>query len=172
MPFVDPVMSVAFALVSMIWTWWIARSVHQHADVDRGQSVVRYSPGIRAISPVAWLGAVVATVIAVVEPLFPIWCRIVICASAWFLAAVLHTELAHAEVRFDQLGVHVLSPWRTDRFVPWDDFQRVYFSDMNDSYVLESTDSGKISLHRYMSGIDSLLAELAKHDVTMEDVGD
>lgn len=168
MPFNDPLMAAAFWLVSAVGAWWIARSVQQRAEFDRGQSVVRYSPGIRALSVVGWLGAIALTAIAILEPNFPWWCRIYLAASAFFIAAVLNTELKHACVLYDAMGVHVISPWRGDRMIAWSDFRRAYHSSWNDGYVLESNEHGKLVLHRYMSGVESLLHELADRDVPVE----
>lgn len=168
MPFNDPIMSAIAWLVSLLWAWWIARSIQGRANVDRGQSVVEYGPGIRAIAIVGWLGAAALTLVAIFEPLFPWWGRLWLIISAVFVATVLHVEFYYSMVRYDDFGVHFISPWRADRLVPWDDFQLVYYSDFRDAYMLESHTHGKLALHKYLSGIDSLLDELARRGVHLE----
>lgn len=165
MPFNDPLMSATIWLLSLVWTWWIARSIEGRARVESGQAVVQYGPGIRALAYVGWIVAVAFTLIALLEPLFPWWARVYISLSAFFIAAVLHAEFHHALVRYDMLGMHFISPWRGDRLLAWDDVRRVAYDSFNDVYKIESATQGKFKLHKYMSGIESLIEELAERGV-------
>lgn len=130
--------------------------------------MVQYGPGIRRLVIVFWAAAVALTLIAIFEPLFPWWGRLWLIGSAVFIATVLHVEFFYSMVRYDAVGVHFISPWRADRLVAWGDFERAYYSDGNDAYVLESSTYGKMYLHKYLSGVDSLLSELAERGVRME----
>lgn len=168
MPFNDPIMSAAFFVVSSAWAWWIARSIQPDAEFDRGQCIVRYGRGIRALAVVGWLGAIALTVVACVEPSFPPWFRVALPICGFFLATVVHLEFFYAQVRYDRAGVHVVSPWKADRVIPWAEFHSVSYSDWSDAYVLQSTLEKDVSLHKYMSGIDALLVELAERGVPIE----
>ncbi|MCO6046110.1 hypothetical protein NG895_19595 [Aeoliella sp. ICT_H6.2] len=168
MPFNDPVIAATLWLLSLLWTWWIARSIQGQASIDRGQAVIQYGPRIRALALLIWTGAAALTLLALFEPLFPWWGRLWLIVSAVFVATVLHVEFHCFAVRYDPFGVHFISPWRADRLVPWDDFCRVYYSDLDDAYVLQSNSHGKMSLHKYLSGIDSLLGELAERGIPLD----
>jgi hypothetical protein len=80
----------------------------------------------------------------------------------FLLVLWLHLEFFFVSVRFDETGLHTTSPWRRGRFIAWSSITGVRFSPLAQWYVLSTSQSGDVRLHLYLSGLQTLLDELAR----------
>jgi hypothetical protein len=148
------------AAATAIALGYLIRTVRPRARREGEAAVVEYGRPMQLIVVVFWLsvagGAVAATF---VEPAD----RVVvfsIVACFLLLVLVLHLECFHVRIRFDGQGLRTSSPWRARRVIPWDAITGVTFSQMAQWYVIATRGQGRVRLHLYLSGLESLLTEL------------
>ena len=83
------------------------------------------------------------------------------------LVLSLHLEFFYVRIRYDSEGLHLASPWRRNRFVPWPAITEARFSQALQWYAVSTTGFGSIHLHVYLSGLQSLLDELSSRGVSI-----
>ena len=129
--------------------------------------VVEYGRTMKVFTVVFWLFLVGLGLAAAFAP--PPERFIAVSVVACFFLAVLslHLEFFHVVIRYDAAGLHLTSPWRRNRFVPWSAITGARFSPALQWYVLHTTGYGDIRLHLYLSGLQSLRDELATRGVSL-----
>ena len=71
-------------------------------------------------------------------------------------------------VGYDANGIHCISPWRKNRFVPWSNVTGVSFSQIMKQWIVHTSQSGTIRVNILVPGSDQLIDELARRDVTVD----
>lgn len=148
-------------------TTLLFRSVCPAARQEAGKFVVAYGRNLKIVAAASWLLVVALFVCAAISR--PSDRVAVFCvASAFFLLALyLHLEFFHVSIRFDDLGLYTTSPWRRNRFIPWSAVSTVRFSQLAQWYVLSTSRMGRVRLHLYLSGLQSLLTELDRRGIAI-----
>ena len=85
---------------------------------------------------------------------------------------VMHLEVFRVSIRYDAAGLRLRSPWRPNRTVPWSAIKEATFSKAMLWYVLSTAGLGKVRLHLWLSGLNSLLDELAAHGIAIPETGE
>lgn len=80
---------------------------------------------------------------------------------------LLHLEFFGVSIRYDADGLRLKSPWRRNRTVPWEDITGITFEKGPQWYALSTTRYGKVRVHFWLSGIESLLYELEQRGFTI-----
>jgi hypothetical protein len=129
--------------------------------------VVEYGRTMRIFVVASWLfvaGGAIAVAFASERERI-----LAVCAmSAFFLMVLsLHLEFLYVVTRYDSTGLHLTSPWRRSRVVPWSAITGARFSHALQWYVLSTTSFGHIRLHLYLSGLRSLLDELSARGISI-----
>lgn len=149
------------AAAAGIATSYLMRSVRRDARQVGAVTIVEYGRAMKVFVIVFWLfmvGLAVAAAFASERERLLAFCTV---AGFSLLVLTLHLEFFHVSIRYDKDGLHTSSPWRRNRFVPWSSITGVHFSSVAQWYVLSSSGLGCIRLHLYLSGLQSLLDELA-----------
>jgi hypothetical protein len=143
----------------------LLNSVSPIARREGEVSVVEYGRTMKRFVIALWIAVPVIALLAGFfaprgtkrEVTFAIW------TLASFLLALLclHLECFRVSIRYDADGLRLASPWRPNRFVPWSAITGVTFSTALQWYVVTSSGHGRIRLHMHLSGLESLLDELA-----------
>lgn len=148
------------AAAAGIGTSYLLRSVRPVARQEGSEMVVEYGRTMKIFASASWLFVAALVVVAMFssphERNLALWMVI-----AFFLMVLsLHLEFFHVSIRYDSEGLHLSSPWRRNRFVPWSAITSVHFSRVLQWYVLSTSGCGCVRLHVYLSGLQSLLGEL------------
>ena len=149
------------AAAAGIATSYLLRSVRPDARQEGSLTVVEYGRPMKLFVLVFWLfvaGAAVAAAFASEHDRIIAFCTV---AGFFLLILSLHLEFFHVSIRYDTDGLHTSSPWRRNRFVPWSAITGIRFSSALQWYVLSTSGLGHVRLHLYLSGLQSLLNELA-----------
>jgi Bacterial PH domain len=157
--------SLTAAVVIFVLTYLI-RSARTSARKDGNAMVVEYGRTMKIFTIVFWLFVVVgvAAAYASASASAPLVATCVI-GGFFFMVLVFHLEVFHVVIRYDADGLHLTSPWRRSRFIPWSAITGARFSSAYQWYVLSTTEHGFIRLHLFLSGLQSLLDELATRGV-------
>ena len=145
-----------------IATSYLLRSVRPVARQEGSVTIVEYGRTMKVFVVVFWLfvaGATIAAAFASEHERVIAFCTV----TGFFLMVLsMHVECFHVSIRYDSDGLHTVSPWRRDRFVPWSAITGIRFSLVLQWYVLSTSGLGCVRLHLYLSGLQSLLEELAR----------
>ena len=159
------------AAAAAIGTSYLLRSVRPLARQEGSTSVVEYGRTMKLFVIVAWLfGAGGAIAAALTSNGVPERVNLLVfCTVTGFLLMVLslHLEFFHVSIRYDAAGLHMASPWRRNRFVPWSAITSAGFSPTLQWYVLSTSGLGYVRLHLYLSGLQSLLDELTTRGISI-----
>jgi hypothetical protein len=150
------------AIAAIAATTYLLRNVRPVARQEGGMAVVEYGRLMKVMVVIFWLFAVGAFIAAAFARQGD---RVVAyCVAGSFFAAVLflHLEFFHVTICFDEAGLHTTPPLRRGRFFPWSAITGIRFSPIAQWYVVSTSDLGRIRLHLYLSGLQSLLDELAR----------
>jgi hypothetical protein len=74
-------------------------------------------------------------------------------------------EFFGVRVEFDASSIRTRSPWRPDREIPWSAVERVWFSQAMQWYIVRTNGFGRVRLHVYLNGVESLLREIEARGV-------
>jgi hypothetical protein len=163
--------AVAGAIGASVTLPLILRTVRAEASVDGNERVLTYGRPLKILTWVFWLFWIGLVGLALFMPkkepqdgLIAISLVIVFFA----MIAVLHVELVGVRIVYDEAGVRTQSPWRHRREIPWSAMRRVSFSQAAQWHVVETSGHGRIRLHVYLNGIESLLEELQRRGVEIK----
>jgi hypothetical protein len=150
------------AATAIAVTTYLLRAARPVARQEGKMTVLEYGRAIKALVIMFWIfdvGVFVAASFATEDE--RIWAY---CAAGGFFLLVLsvHLEFFHVSIRFDDAGLHTTSPWRRTRFIPWSAITGIRFSTVAQWYLISTTEMGRVRLHLYLSGLRSLLDELAR----------
>lgn len=138
---------------------WLARSAKTNARREGCGFVVEYGRAAKGFVVFFWLPILAGTVATlwagVIEPFAGI-------GFFTMLVLPLHLEFFHVSVRYDQEGLHLRSPWRKNRTIPWSALRAIRFSSICSWHVILTEGHGRIRLSTYLSGLDELLGELER----------
>ncbi len=129
--------------------------------------VVEYGRTIKIFVVVFWLFAAGVAIGAVFASASDRTLAICVAGTFFLLILTLHLEFFHVRIRYDSSGLHLKSPWRRSRFIPWSAITEARFSSALQWYVLSTTEFGHIRLHLYLSGLQSLLDELSSRGISI-----
>lgn len=150
------------AAAAIAATTYLLHTVRPVARQEGGLAVVEYGKAMKFLVVIFWLFVVGASVAAAFAPSGDRIFAYSMVAVFFLLVLPLHLEFFHVSVRFDVTGLHTASPWRRGRFIPWSSITGVRFSPLAQWYVLSTSQLGHIRLHLYLSGLQTLLDELAR----------
>ena len=163
--FIPNLSGAAGAIAAAIALPLLLLTVRQNAAEAEGKRVLEYGRAMKVLAVVFWVGWIGLFVIALFAPAKDR----VIAASlvGGFLLMILswHLEVFGVRVEFDGGGIRTRSPWRRRREIPWSAAQRVWFSHTLQWYVVQTAGFGRVRLHIYLSGVESLLTELEARGV-------
>jgi len=129
--------------------------------------VVEYGRTMKVFVVVFWLFVVGGGIAAAFASAYERLIAVCVVGGFFLLVLSMHLEFFHVTIRYDADGLHLTSPWRRNRFVPWSAITGARFSLALQWYVLSTTGYGYIRLHLYLSGLRSLLDELAARGVSI-----
>ena len=145
------------------------RALTSRARVERdGHLVLQYPEVLR------WLGPIGSALLLVLVGFIPAMARTepqtpfsVVLLSAVGLGlgflgvyGVLEFPFVRLDVRDD--GLHSRTPWRSRRFISWQDIDAVSFSTTAQWFVIRARSGTTIRAHLYLSGIRELYTELRR----------
>ena len=146
---------------------YLLRSTKPVARKEGGVMIVEYGRTMKIFVVIGWLFSVVAAVLAVLASPSERSIAFSVTAIFFLIVLYLHLEFFHVYIRYDDRGLHLSSPWRSNRFVPWSAITEARFSAACQWYVLATRGYGHIRLHLYLSGLQSLLEELSSRGVSI-----
>ena len=153
---------IAGAMGASVAMSLVLRSIRPQAELVDGAHVVRYGRPMKLLTVGFWLcylGAFVAALFAKPDGQFQL---MILISSFLLMVLILHIEIFHVRVIYDEMGVRTFSPWRRRRLIPWSAIRRVYFSDPLKWYVVETAGHGRVRLHVFLSGVESFLDEIER----------
>ena len=156
---------VAGAIAAAIALPWIVRTVRPSAATIGGKGVLEYGRPMKVMAVIFWIGWMGFLVAALFAPTKDRVIAFTVVCGFLLLIVSLHLEFFGVRVTFDDVGIRTRSPWRPKREIPWSATNRVWFSQALQWYVVQTVGYGRIRLHIYLSGIESLLSELEARGV-------
>ncbi len=69
------------------------------------------------------------------------------------------------KVGYDVDGIYCRSPWRRRRFIPWNDVERVRFSDLWKHWVVETRSSGSVTVPELAIGAKSAIEQWEENHI-------
>jgi len=150
------------------------RCVRPQARDEGCVMVVEYGRPLRVFVIVGWVFvAALSVAAAIVWSSDPRCEGVMAIGSAGFfflLVLICHLEFFHVAMRYDVEGLSLSSPWRRDRQIPWSAVTEVRFSQVLQWYEISTTGFGKVRLHLYLSGLQSLLDELVSRGIPIPSI--
>jgi hypothetical protein len=143
----------------------VLRTIRSTAMEVDGQHVVAYGRPMKALVLVFWLCWVGFFVAAIFAPAQDRIVAAAVVLGVLLLVLPLHLEFFGVRVTLDASGIRARSPWRPMRLIPWAAVTSVRYSPMLRWYVVETAGFGRLRLHDYLSGTDTLLSELERRGV-------
>lgn len=143
----------------------LLRGTRPDAKVAAGAAALAYGRPLKLLVGLLWFvwpGLTLAVILDAADDPVP-----AILVVPGFLAAVLamHAEFFGVRILYDGYGIRTRSPWRRARFVPWESVVQARYSGDMMWYVLETEGRGRVRLHLFLNGVDSLLSELERRGV-------
>ncbi len=155
------------AAAAGIATTCLLRSIRPSARRDGSTMIVEYGRTMKVFAVVFWFFVAGASVATVFAPASDRMMAICVVGVFFLMILALHLEFFHVRICYDPGGLHLASPWRRSRFVPWSAITGARFSPVLQWYVLSTTKFGRIRLHLYLSGLQSLLDELLSRGIAI-----
>lgn len=153
--------SAISAALTTLFLVWLHYSVQHDRSVPAGK--VEYGRAVRYVVYFFWLCIAVGAVIAIVNPpnnpkdlALLRW----IGPIAILGVAVCHAETFFVSVSLQDNTLRTLSPWRPSRIVDVADIDRLRYSHLLQSYVIDTRFDGKIYLPVTLSGLRSFLLRI------------
>jgi hypothetical protein len=150
------------AAAAIAVTTYLFRTVRLVGRQEGNMTVLEYGRAIKVLVVIFWIfdvGVFVAAAFARGDEGVLAYSA----AGGFFLLVMcLHLEFFGVTIRFDDAGLRTTSPWRRSRFIPWSAVTGIRFSTLAQWYLISTTEMGGVRLHLYLSGLPSLLDELAR----------
>ncbi|HEV7406065.1 MAG TPA: hypothetical protein VGO11_24175 [Chthoniobacteraceae bacterium] len=147
----------------------LTRTVKPLARPEGEQMVVAYGwpiKGFALVGEVFFLGLMLWVALSEADPGRRE--RGLVCFACFLvLPLILHLEFFHTSIRFDVHGLQTKSPWRRNRTIPWEDITGITFDKKMQWYAISTTRYGTVRVYMWLSGIQSLLQELARRGFTI-----
>lgn len=143
----------------------ILKSVRRTAIADGQQRVLRYNRATRVLAVIGWpLWLVLLVVLLLRSDQAPL-VAVAELGLLFLLILAVSLEFFIVRIAYDVNGIYTQSPWRPPRAISWVDVERAWFSSLMQWYVIETRAHGRVRLHVYVNGIESLLGELESRGV-------
>ena len=153
--------TAVIAIVVPLVIGWVTRSAKAQAVTVDGRTQVAYGGVFKGMAVLAGLMALAPTVGMFFAPDAETrWAMLVVAFVLGLPAVYLLGEAFFVRVAWTGEGIHASSPWRRDRFVPWQDVRGVSFSGGARWFRISTARSGYIRVHEMKSGVATLLDEL------------
>ena len=157
--------ALAAAIVVPVVLFLILRTVRPTAHEVEGKRVLEYGRPMKLLVTVFWIFWVGFVVAALFAPAKDRVMAVAVVMGFLLMILSLHLEFFAVRVTFDAKGITSRSPWRRKREIPWSVVERVWYSQAMQWYVIQTIGFGRVRLHIYLSGVESLLHELEKRSV-------
>jgi len=72
-------------------------------------------------------------------------------------------EASRFAIGVSKAGLDCRSPWRTSRFVPWNEVERLSFSSINSWFIIRAIDGWKFRVSFLVPGLSEFLARCEQH---------
>ncbi len=122
---------------------------------------VEYGRPFKAVAVAAWVIALVMTAICVrpssnIQPQ-----AIPFVVSGFFLLALfLHSEFFSVRITYNDAGINVQGRWGGQNRIAWHDLDSMHVSGPGRNFVVKQKNGQKFTFNYFMSGYQSLLAEI------------
>lgn len=157
----------AGAITAAIALPLIVQTVRSTAVEVEGKRVVEYGRPMKILAAVFWVCWIGFFVAALFVPAKDRVLAAAVVIGFLLLILPLHLEFFGVRVEFDAAGIRTRSPWRRKREIPWSAVNRVWFSQALQWYVVQTAGFGRVRLHIYLSGVESLLSEIEARGVSV-----
>ena len=139
----------------------LRKSVVPQARRSGSTFFVEYGKPLKAVAVAAWILALAMATLCV-DPRVKIEsaAAAVIVGSFFFLALFLHSEFFLVRITYNDAFLYVHTRWGGQRRVGWHDIDSVHFSKLSQNFVVEQKGGSKFTFNYFMSGYQSLLAEI------------
>jgi hypothetical protein len=139
----------------------LRKSVVPEARRSGGTFLVEYGRPLKAVALVAWILALAMTALCI-DPAIKIEPQVVpiIVGGFFFLALFLHSEFFLVRITYNDACLYVHTRWGGQRRVAWQDIDSVHFSKLSQCFVVEQEGGRRFTFNYFMSGYQSLLAEI------------
>lgn len=144
--------------------WTVRRAAASEGDT----AVLAYGRALRGVVVVFWLFWLGLVGVLVVHPGDDPRGMAGVVVGFFALNLLQHAEYFGVRVTFDEAGIRTRSPWRAGRHIPWSAARRAWYSGGARWHVIETERQGRVRLHDFLRGVDSLLAELRRRGVPVE----
>lgn len=164
-PYFSGIITVAVLGFLALLTW-AAQREKPHADPAAGTLVFRHSAIFRWFSYVMAFGIPVAiTVLVIFNPPKKdgdVGAIIGLYALFAGLSAPLLWESLRFSLTLSPEGVDCRSPWRSGRFLPWNEVKELSYSAVNSWFIIYATDGWKFRVSILVPGLAALLEEFER----------
>jgi len=151
------------AAAALFVTSQLMLAARREARREGATSVLEYGRPIRLLIVVLWLFVAVGGGLALFAAPEDRWIAACVVGGFFLMVLVLHLEFFRVRIAYDKEGIGTRSPWRFKRSIPWEEITGVRFSNLALAYVISTQHCGRVTIHLYLSGVQSLLDELKKH---------
>lgn len=163
-----PLVAMITTAVTVYVISLIVNGVRAEASRVGHQRVLEYGPGPKRIALVGWVGFAIVMGVLLFSPTADweliLWTVVLLGLPV----LVLNLEFYGVRISYDAEGIQTRSAWRWPRKIPWSEVQQVWYSRPFQWYVIQTTSGGRIRLHDYLDGADSLIGELRKRGVPVK----
>jgi len=153
------------AIVTTIVLLIILRAVRPTAVEVDGKRVLEYGRPMKIIAAVLGSCGAGLCAAALLAPTKDRTIAVAMVLGFLLLTLPLCLEFFGVRVEFDAASIRTRSPWRRNREIPWSAVNRVWFSQALQWYVVKTDGFGRVRLHVYLNGVESLLSELEARGV-------
>jgi hypothetical protein len=146
-------------------------AVRTRVEPAHGETVLQYGKLLRWLVYLfwaCWLGGLTAAFFA------PASARLALVAllTVFFIAILaMHLEFHYVRVSYNSDGITAFSPWRASRVIAWPAVNRAWYSAAAQWHVIDTANSGRIRLHDFLNGVQSLLDELESRGIPVKRAG-
>lgn len=140
-------------------------TVRRTTTVKGGTAVLAYGRPLKAFVVLGWAGLLGLTVLTVARPGDDPGSKVTALAALFALVLIMHLEFFRVRVAFDEFGIRTRSPWRASREIPWAAVRRVWYSANLQWHVIETDGHGRVRLHDFLGGVDSVMEELRRRGI-------
>lgn len=139
----------------------LRKSVVPQARRSGGTFFVEYGRPLKAVAVAAWILALAMVALCIDPPVkIEPQAVAVIVGGFFFLALFLHSEFFLVRITYNDTCLYVHTRWGGQRRVSWQDIDSLHFSRLSQNFVVEQKDGRKFTFNHFMSGYQSLLAEI------------
>lgn len=163
--------STAGAIVAVAVTVLLLKTVRAEAEPADGEIILQYGKSLRWLVSFFWVCCVGGFIVVLLAPPSTRVVAAIVVSIFFFANLSLHLELHYVQIKYDSSGITTVSPWRSSRRIPWSDVKIASYSAVARWYVIDTVSFGRIRLHDYLNGVQSLLDELVVRRIEVQRAG-